>query len=70
MNPVKKFFSGLGILIILFAVISGLFFLFRTYNLFGLGVLLFIFQVLVPRDSIMERMEMKKIQNQKQVEAN
>lgn len=70
MKPIKKFFSGLGILILLFAVITALFLLFRTYNLLGLGVLLFIFQVLVPRDSIMERMEMKKMQNQKQVEAN
>lgn len=67
MEGIKRIFATLGLLILTFATIGALFILFKTYNLFGLGVLLFIFQILVPRDSILERIEMRKMQNQEQL---
>lgn len=64
MKGLKRTFATLGLLIFTVATIGALFILFRTYNVLGLAVLLFIFQILVPRDSILERIEMKKTQKQ------
>jgi uncharacterized membrane protein len=66
----KRIFASLGLFVLITIALGSVYFLFRTYNLIGLGVLLFIFQVLVPRDSILERIEMKKIQKQEQEQAN
>ncbi|MEA5550945.1 hypothetical protein VB713_08135 [Anabaena cylindrica UHCC 0172] len=70
MSLPKRIFASLGLFILVVALLGSVYLLFRTYNLVGLGVLLFIFQVLVPRDSILERMEMKKIQKQEQEQVN
>lgn len=68
MGALKRTFATLGLLILTVAIIAALFTLFRNYNVFGLGVLLFIFQILVPRDSILERIEMKKTQSKTQLQ--
>lgn len=67
MGAFKRTFATLGLLIITVATIGVLFTLFRNYNVLGLAVLLFIFQILVPRDSILERIEMKKMQSKTQL---
>ncbi|MEA5529509.1 hypothetical protein VB638_07890 [Dolichospermum sp. UHCC 0684] len=71
MKQLQRFFAILGLFVVTSAALGSVYFLFRTYNYVGLGVLLFIFQILVPRDSILERIEMRKIQEQeKQAQAN
>lgn len=61
----------LTLLVALALPLTGLYFLFRTYNEVGLSALVIIYFVLMPRDSYLERKEMQKSEKQlKTVQAN
>lgn len=57
--------SAIVLLLVSLAIpIAGLYLLFRSYNEIGLSAMVIIYFVLMPRDSYLERKEMKKNEQQ------
>ncbi|MFN6462905.1 MAG: hypothetical protein RMZ41_013805 [Nostoc sp. DedVER02] len=62
MSGIKKILTILSTFFIVSILITGLYLLFRTYNEVGLTSIMLIYFILMPRDSFLERKEMKKME--------
>ncbi|QKQ73743.1 hypothetical protein [Nostoc sp. TCL240-02] len=62
MSGIKKILAILSTFFIVSILITGLYLLFRTYNQVGLTSIMLIYFILMPRDSFLERKEMKKME--------
>jgi len=60
----EKLTAILQLFIILALPLTGIYVLFRTYNEVGLTAVVIIYFILMPRDSFLERKEMKKAEKQ------
>lgn len=58
----KKLTPILQLIVILAVLLSGIYVLFRTYNEIGLVAVMLVYFILMPRDSFLERKEMKKVE--------
>jgi ABC-type glycerol-3-phosphate transport system permease component len=61
---IKKTMAILQLTLSVGILIAGLYLLFRTYNDVGLTAVILVYFVLMPRDSYLERKEMKKVEKQ------
>ena len=62
METGKRVLIVLGMLALVIPTLVAFYFLFKAYNLLGLATLFVIFGVLILRDSILERLEMRRLQ--------
>ncbi|WP_392481388.1 hypothetical protein [Nostoc sp. C110] len=62
MSGIKKLLAILSTIFIVSILITGLYLLFRTYNEVGLISIMSIYFILMPRDSFLERKEMRKME--------
>ncbi|MBD2512325.1 hypothetical protein H6G91_34785 [Nostoc muscorum FACHB-395] len=62
MSGIKKLLAILSTFFIVSILITGLYLLFRTYNEVGLISIMSIYFILMPRDSFLERKEMRKME--------
>ncbi|QHG16487.1 hypothetical protein [Nostoc sp. ATCC 53789] len=62
MSGIKKLLAILSTFFIVSILITGLYLLFRKYNEVGLISIMSIYFILMPRDSFLERKEMRKME--------
>ncbi|MBD2522062.1 hypothetical protein [Nostoc sp. FACHB-133] len=62
MSGIKKILAILSTFFIVSILITSLYLLFRTYNEVGLTSIMSIYFILMPRDSFLERKEMRKME--------
>ncbi|MBD2411762.1 hypothetical protein FACHB389_29245 [Nostoc calcicola FACHB-389] len=62
MSGIRKILAILSTFGIVSVLITALYLLFRTYNEVGLTSIMLIYFILMPRDSYLERKEMRKIE--------
>lgn len=60
MSGMPKLLAILAAFVIVAIPLTGLYLLFRTYNAVGLTSIMLIYFILMPRDSYLERKEMRK----------
>lgn len=60
MSGVQKVLAILAAFLIVAIPLTGLYLIFRTYNAIGLTSIMLIYFILMPRDSYLERKEMRK----------